>query len=87
MSCDGSTKAVPAAGSQKGTTPTGSLAALSRRGLVKTSGRGPTWSASITPAGREYLDQAAKPGPAAPRCRFGIETPTVCSYLPQVISR
>lgn len=34
-----------------------SAAALRRRGLVTTSGRGPTWSASVTEAGREYLEE------------------------------
>lgn len=34
-----------------------SAAALRRRGLVRTSGRGPTWSASVTQTGREYLEQ------------------------------
>lgn len=44
-----------------------SAAALDRRGLVETSGRGPTWSASITSAGRDYLEQATKPGAPPPR--------------------
>jgi hypothetical protein len=34
-----------------------SAAALRRRGLVTTTGRGPTWSASVTEAGRRYLDE------------------------------
>lgn len=33
-----------------------SASALQRRGLVTKSGRGPTWSASVIPAGREYLE-------------------------------
>lgn len=32
-----------------------SAAALKRRGLIRIRGRGPTWSASVTAAGREYL--------------------------------
>jgi hypothetical protein len=32
-------------------------AALQRRGLVKVSGRGPTWTATITPRGRDYLER------------------------------
>lgn len=35
-----------------------SVAALRRRGLVKTSGRGSTWKASMTKEGGEYLDLA-----------------------------
>lgn len=34
-----------------------SAAALRNRGLVKISGRGPTWSAVISDAGRAYLEQ------------------------------
>jgi hypothetical protein len=44
-----------------------SAAALRNRGLVTTSGRGPTWSATITMAGREYLKQADGPAPPLPR--------------------
>jgi hypothetical protein len=33
-----------------------SAAALRSRGLLKISGRGPTWQAQITPAGQAYLD-------------------------------
>jgi len=44
-----------------------SAGALHNRGLVKTSGRGPTWTAVITDAGRDYLDSAAKPTAPAPR--------------------
>ena len=34
-----------------------SAAALHRRGLVRVTGRGPAWNASLAPKGREYLDQ------------------------------
>ena len=34
-----------------------SSAALRNRGLVRTSGHGPTWKATITAAGKEYLQQ------------------------------
>lgn len=44
-----------------------SAAALRNRGLLTTSGRGPTWSASITPAGSEYLKQVDGPNPPIPR--------------------
>jgi hypothetical protein len=44
-----------------------SAAALRSRGLVTISGRGPTWSATITTAGREYLKQADGPTPPVPR--------------------
>lgn len=44
-----------------------SAAALRRRGLVTISGRGPTWLATITTAGREYLKQADGPIPPVPR--------------------
>jgi hypothetical protein len=44
-----------------------SAAALRNRGLVTTSGRGPTWSATIATAGREYLKQADGPAPPLPR--------------------
>lgn len=40
-----------------------SAAALRNRGLVKTSGHGPTWSATTTKAGQEYLDQVDGPEP------------------------
>jgi hypothetical protein len=36
-----------------------SAAALRSRGLVKISGRGPTWRATITDAGRAFLSPAA----------------------------
>lgn len=44
-----------------------SAAALRGRDLVTTSGRGPTWRAEITAAGRAYLNDAAKPDAAPPR--------------------
>jgi hypothetical protein len=40
-----------------------SAAALRRRGLLTISGRGPAWSAAITPKGREYLAKASSPEP------------------------
>jgi hypothetical protein len=44
-----------------------SAGALRNRGLVKTSGRGPSWSAKITAAGREYLREVDGPEPPIPR--------------------
>jgi hypothetical protein len=44
-----------------------STAALRNRGLVKTSGRGSTWKATITVAGREYLDRVDGSDPPVPR--------------------
>jgi hypothetical protein len=44
-----------------------SAAALRNRGLVKTSGRGPTWTATTTDAGREYLAKVDGPDPPIPR--------------------
>lgn len=44
-----------------------SAAALRNRGLVKTSGHGPTWKATITPAGTDYLRQVDSPNPPQPR--------------------
>jgi hypothetical protein len=44
-----------------------SAAALRRRGLVTTSGRGPTWAAEISPAGREYLARVDGRNPPVPR--------------------
>ncbi len=44
-----------------------SAAALHSRGLVAISGRGRTWSASLTPAGTEYLAQVDGPNPPVPR--------------------
>lgn len=44
-----------------------SAAALRRRGLVTTAGRGSSWTASITDAGREYLTRCDGPKPPVPR--------------------
>jgi hypothetical protein len=44
-----------------------SAGALRNRGLVRTSGRGPTWKATITAAGKEYLQQLDGPKPPLPR--------------------
>jgi hypothetical protein len=44
-----------------------SAAALHRRGLVRTAGRGTAWRAEVTRAGRDYLARAE--GPDAPRPR------------------
>ena len=44
-----------------------SAGALRNRGLVETSGRGASWAASITEAGREYLARAKAPGAPLPR--------------------
>ena len=44
-----------------------SAAALRNRGLVKTSGHGPTWNAKITHAGLEYLKQVDGEDPPMPR--------------------
>jgi hypothetical protein len=44
-----------------------SAAAFRNRGLVTTSGRGRTWAAEITQAGREYLEQVDGPEPPVPR--------------------
>jgi hypothetical protein len=44
-----------------------SAAALRNRGLLKTSGRGPTWTAAITSAGRDYLAAVDSPNPPVPR--------------------
>ncbi len=44
-----------------------SAGALRNRGFVRTSGRGPTWKATITPAGEEYLRQLNGPNPPLPR--------------------
>jgi hypothetical protein len=44
-----------------------SAGALRNRGLVRTSGRGPTWKATITSAGKEYLQQVDGPNPPQPR--------------------
>ena len=44
-----------------------SAGALRNRGLVRTTGRGPTWRASITADGKDYLQQVDGPNPPAPR--------------------
>src|SRR5665213_510397 len=44
-----------------------SAGALRNRGLVKTTGRGPTWAATVTAAGREYLAKVDGPEPPIPR--------------------
>jgi hypothetical protein len=44
-----------------------SAAALRNRGFVRTSGRGPTWTATITAAGKEYLQEVDGPSPPLPR--------------------
>lgn len=44
-----------------------SAAALRSRGLVTTRGRGPSWSARITAAGREYLESVDGTEPPVPR--------------------
>lgn len=44
-----------------------SAAALRRRGLVRTTGRGATWQATIAEAGKEYLARSKKPGAELPR--------------------
>lgn len=44
-----------------------SAGALRNRGLVRTSGCGPTWKATITPSGKEYLQQVAGSNPPLPR--------------------
>lgn len=51
-----------------------SAAALRRRGLVTTAGRGPSWTASITEAGREYLARCDGPNPPVPRQANGSVT-------------
>lgn len=44
-----------------------SAAALRRRDLVKTYGRGRIWRAEITPAGREYLEKSSAADAEPPR--------------------
>lgn len=44
-----------------------SAAALRRRGLIETSGRGSHWRAQITDIGREYLARSEGPDPPKPR--------------------
>jgi hypothetical protein len=55
------------AGVMEGDSHRVSAAALRRRGLVTTSGRGPTWSASVTEAGREYLEKVDGEDPPVAR--------------------
>lgn len=42
-------------------------AALRKRGLVETNGRGPSWTAEITEAGQRYLARAQEPDAPMPR--------------------
>lgn len=51
-----------------------SAGALRNRGLVRTSGRGPTWRATITTAGKEYLQRIDGPNPPLPRQPNGSAT-------------
>lgn len=44
-----------------------SAAALRKRGLVETNGRGPSWTAEVTAAGRDHLARAKEPGAPLPR--------------------
>src|SRR4051794_19605840 len=44
-----------------------SAGALRNRGLVVTSGKGPTWTASTTRLGRDYLRDVDGPNPPTPR--------------------
>lgn len=44
-----------------------STAALRRRGLVETSGKGPGWRATITAIGHEYLEKVESSNPPIPR--------------------
>lgn len=44
-----------------------SAGVLRNRGLVRTSGRGPTWKATITADGKDYLQQVDGPHPPVPR--------------------
>jgi len=55
------------AGVQEGNSHRITAAALRRRNLVRTSGRGSTWRAKITSTGRDYLERAAGPDPPVPR--------------------
>lgn len=55
------------AGAMEGDAHRVSAAALRRRGLVTTSGRGSTWSAEITEAGREYLTKVDSDDPPVAR--------------------
>src|SRR5690242_20337488 len=51
-----------------------SAAALRNRGLVRTSGRGPTWAAAVTDAGRDYLARVDGSDPPLPRQGNGSVT-------------
>jgi hypothetical protein len=51
-----------------------SAGALRNRGLVRTSGRGPTWKATITAGGKDYLQQVDGPHPPVPRQPDGSVT-------------
>jgi hypothetical protein len=44
-----------------------SAGALRRRGLVRTTGRGPTWAATITSDGKDYLEKVDGRNPPTPR--------------------
>lgn len=44
-----------------------STAALDKRGLVEVTGKRDTWAATITKAGRDYLDAVDGPSPLVPR--------------------
>lgn len=44
-----------------------SAAALARRGLARVSGHGPSWTATITQGGRDYIASANGPSPPTPR--------------------
>jgi hypothetical protein len=51
----------------QGDSPRISAAALKRRGLVTTTGHGPSWAARISQAGREYLEKVDGADPPIPR--------------------
>lgn len=63
--CGGLRRAVPTTVSTA--SRPGSRRALRNRGLVRTSGRGPTWAATITADGKEYLKQVDGAHPPVPR--------------------
>jgi hypothetical protein len=58
-----------------------SAAALRSHGLVRISGRGPTWKATITGAGREYLAHVDGPEPPIPRQPNGSVTQRLVDEL------
>jgi hypothetical protein len=58
-----------------------SAAALRRRGLAKVSGRGPTWTARLTDAGREYLVEVDGPSPPVPRASTSVTQQLVDDVL------